>query len=1621
MSFENTSETSDRECDEQKEFKSRGYQDEILRTCIERNTIVYLPTGAGKTYIAIMALKHFAKDLGKPISEGGKRSVFLTNTVALAHQQKEEISKRIPFNVQVYTGDMNVDAWTGERWLNEFEQNHVLIATVQIVLDIVRHGHLKISDFNLIVFDECHNAHKDHPMLLLMAKFKEYPETDHPRVIGLTGMLTTKSIKPGNVMNNLKKLEATFRATITTAKGAAYSDVLMYSTCPNESILEYEKRMTLHFEKIIGMIRSMIQMIEKWPFDITPGLMYDPLKDKQPTNMSKYEKICTELIYQINNLGLYGGTLANLAAIVDMELKKREAIKSNNRYLSRALITSLETILHIMERKIYNNKVEQMTQTDDEFDEQTISDDPATILNNSSSQVQKLLSCLTKFAEENSNEPMKGLIFVDRRSSARILCHVIKRYANALPHLKIKVEFMTGRNATLDAIEMQMKGKNNKRVLDRFKTGEINLIIATKVLEEGIDLQECNLVICYDTPTTFRSYMQRKGRARMRKSQFVIMTPSEGTDKLQKNIGEWQEINQILKKYLVEKAIDRPPPMQSDIDRATEQKYYEEYKTAKGAIADFNSAISTLNNYCMTLASDKFIEQFVEWEENWDSCGLSGTILMPILCPIKEKISGKPMPNTKLAKRSAAFEAVKRLHIVGELSDHLEPITQNICLEKYKDIYFKTWNQFEEDEPKKAGTRKHYRMHDIQRPAALIDSIPRINVQLYLYEIAMEPKFKGSDENIRTFHNLFQSPHTYGILTMKKLPRMGPIKCYQSFGEITCSISYEPMPIILHDPQELARLKRFHCILFKYILEIWKEYFVYDEKDSVIIVPTMNQKINWQIVKEFQTWSKVKEKTLAERTNAEYKRENWDGCVISKWYLNQTKKYVITNVFEEKSPLSSFPNDDYKNYAEYMLKTYPKTDGVVNNDQFLIGVKAITSRLNHLRPESGSSSERPELLIPEMCHNFRYPGDLWLKAILLPSIIHRITYILHAENIRNAINKYVGLDISDEPCPLIESIQNSDAPREKGEIRVVAEKLNTNDADTSILRSEDFEPIDLERHFDNVYEVDIDFYYMFKHGLSFDENKNGTNNSLLSPHHLHTNVPALCDVESDKLRINVLQTKLKTSITRGVEQHDILAAITTASSADVFNMESLEVLGDAFLKFSVSLYLIQRHPQWHEGFLTSIKGQIVGNRNLCYSAIRNKFSGMIKAHDFSPKDDWQPPMLKVDDQIQNAMREYDITPDILYKLSLSTAELEGGEVSNSSLEQFIQQFLYERNTGGETSTKQHFLGKQRISDKTCADCIEAILGACVKSIGVERTFKVLEMFEILPRNDVQDITKMLQNKLRSPRLRANIPDKEVDDLLTNHKKLEESIGYTFRDRAYLLQALTHPSYPTNRVTGCYQQLEFLGDAVLDFLITAYIFERCPHMDPGKLTDLRSALVNNVTLACLCVRYNIHLHILSRSVILSGAINRFVDFQDKTNYQTADHVELLMEEGECNMADYVDVPKTLGDVFESVIGAIFLDSGMDLETTWMFIYRLMEKELHEFTANVPIQTVRQLYEYPDAKPEFEKPQINKESNNVLVSVCFNCNGKKVVKHGFGTNKKNAKRAAAKLALSTLDQI
>lgn len=91
----------------------------------------------------------------------------------------------------------------------------------------------------------------------------------------------------------------------------------------------------------------------------------------------------------------------------------------------------------------------------------------------------------------------------------------------------------------------------SQKSLEKFKNQETNCIVSSSVLEEGIDLQMCNLVVMYDSGQTFRSYVQTKGRARIRNSYYIVMVEEEQAEKfLRKNIN-FNEIDDTLRKVLM--------------------------------------------------------------------------------------------------------------------------------------------------------------------------------------------------------------------------------------------------------------------------------------------------------------------------------------------------------------------------------------------------------------------------------------------------------------------------------------------------------------------------------------------------------------------------------------------------------------------------------------------------------------------------------------------------------------------------------------------------------------------------------------------------------------------------------------------------------------------------------------------------------------------------------------------------------------------------------------------------------------------------------------------------------------------------------------------------------------
>ena len=166
----------------------------------------------------------------------GLLTIFYFLSVPLAIQQARVIKKHTDLKVQHYVGEMGVDFWDKNKWENEFNKNNVLVMTAQIFLNLLLHGFIKLSQVNLLIFDECHHAKKSHPYKQIMDRFVGCQETDHPKIMGLTASVVNKKVKPWQIESEIQELECTLRSTCETSQD---EDVGKFASKPNEQIIQF--------------------------------------------------------------------------------------------------------------------------------------------------------------------------------------------------------------------------------------------------------------------------------------------------------------------------------------------------------------------------------------------------------------------------------------------------------------------------------------------------------------------------------------------------------------------------------------------------------------------------------------------------------------------------------------------------------------------------------------------------------------------------------------------------------------------------------------------------------------------------------------------------------------------------------------------------------------------------------------------------------------------------------------------------------------------------------------------------------------------------------------------------------------------------------------------------------------------------------------------------------------------------------------------------------------------------------------------------------------------------------------------------------------------------------------
>lgn len=222
--------------------------------------------------------------------------------------------------------------------------------------------------------------------------------------------------------------------------------------------------------------------------------------------------------------------------------------------------------------------------------------------------------------------------------------------------------------------------------------------------------------------------------------------------------------------------------------------------------------------------------------------------------------------------------------------------------------------------------------------------------------------------------------------------------------------------------------------------------------------------------------------------------------------------------------------------------------------------------------------------------------------------------------------------------------------------------------------------------------------------------------------------------------------------------------------------------------------------------------------------------------------------------------------------------------------------------------------------------------------------------------------------------------------LSNFEKI---IGYTFKNRELLFEALSHSSFANEHKKryNSNERLEFLGDSVLSIVVSDYLFENYKHLPEGQLTKVRASLVCETSLFGF-----------AKTIKLGEFI--------------------MLGKGEENTGGRKR-PSILADAFEAVIAAIYLDGGIEAATKYVLSFIPKNLSINKAASNNDFKTILQeiIQKNPEEKIEyFLKSESGPDHDKMFtIQVKLNSN---VIGEGKGHSKKQAEQAAAKEALELM---
>eukprot|EP00923_Selenidium_pygospionis_P007031 GHVN01012123.1.p1 GENE.GHVN01012123.1~~GHVN01012123.1.p1 ORF type:complete len:634 (-),score=45.91 GHVN01012123.1:209-2110(-) len=494
----------------------RTYQERLAQAGLLSNTIVVLPTGAGKTLVA-----------AEVINKRGGTALFLVPTCLLVEQQAAA--------VRAWLGPQSVVA--------EFMGGMQIPSGFDVLVSTPKSFHVTQSkgvkefgwhSFQTIVMDEVHHVLKEHPYRKLALALRRSKAT--PRVIGLTASLTyciTKERMKASVQRICEELTVTSPVIIIPQEELIAAG---YHGSTSEPDL---RLMPVPFQLIDGLVPE----VDRQPHKALPTF-FGRIKNGSATPLARRLFSCIEAMehHMSRSDPSFRSPLSksNSASWGQYAHSRAEQTKhkQGNRSLSplyaelehwyealKVLVTSWEESQDHVVPMLQMFGVPAATTGVSVMWGDSVSPLLATFWANAPDTTPRF-DCLsevllTEYQREGRGSDFRGIIFVERRISTHVWAHLIHQ-DRELSQLFTPASLYAANSAVTPSLTLT-RGESKRRV-QAFRRGDVNLLIATAAAEEGMDIPEANCVICFDNIIHGVALVQRRGRAREADSSFIIMS-----------------------------------------------------------------------------------------------------------------------------------------------------------------------------------------------------------------------------------------------------------------------------------------------------------------------------------------------------------------------------------------------------------------------------------------------------------------------------------------------------------------------------------------------------------------------------------------------------------------------------------------------------------------------------------------------------------------------------------------------------------------------------------------------------------------------------------------------------------------------------------------------------------------------------------------------------------------------------------------------------------------------------------------------------------------------------------------------------------------------------------------